>query len=228
MVFFQSFVGNENQPPPSILVMEDELNVAKALEMVLTEEGYTVDLAQTGQAALETFNTKPIDLLIADLRLPDIDGTEIIRRVKVRFPELRIVVITGYASIDSVVETMKLGANDYLAKPFTEDQIKSSVDTALREKEAPAEADRRIAEPPGDSLIQKREVLSVLNRTAEDASFWTDLMENGSEALSSYRLSDEAKAAIVSGDLRWLNAHIGELTQKQLQFIYKRLEREAW
>jgi DNA-binding NtrC family response regulator len=209
--------------------MEDELNVAKGLEMVLTEQGYTVDLAQTGKAALDTFNTKPIDLLIADLRLPDIDGMEIIRWVKNRFPELRIVVITGYASIDSVVETMKLGANDYLAKPFTEDQIKSSVDAALREKEASAEeADRLVAEPPEDSMIQKREVLSVLNRTAEDASFWTDLMENGSDALSSYRLSSEAKAAIVSGDLRWLNAHIGELTQKQLQFIYKRLEREAW
>jgi hypothetical protein len=58
--------------------------------------------------------------------------------------------------------------------------------------------------------------------------FWADLMENGSLALTDYQLSMEAKAAISSGDLRWINANVGELTQKQLMFIYKRLEREAW
>jgi predicted DNA-binding protein len=59
-------------------------------------------------------------------------------------------------------------------------------------------------------------------------NFWRELMENGSEALEDYRLSGEAKAAIVSGDLKWINENVGELTQKQLMFIYKRLEREAW
>jgi hypothetical protein len=81
---------------------------------------------------------------------------------------------------------------------------------------------------PEEKLVQKREVYNVLNRTAEDEAFWTDLMETGSAVLERYRLSDEAKAAIVSGDLRWLNKEVGELTQKQLKFIYKRLEREAW
>jgi len=79
-----------------------------------------------------------------------------------------------------------------------------------------------------DILIQKREVIQVLNRTWEDRAFWVDLMEQGSRALADYRLSSEAKAAITSGDLKWINENIGELTQKQLLFIYKRLEREAW
>ena len=83
-------------------------------------------------------------------------------------------------------------------------------------------------ESADDQLIQKREIYRVLNRTAEDTEFWNELMQNGSEALQDYRLSDEAKAAIVSADLKWLNEQIGELTQKQLRFIYKRLEREAW
>jgi len=77
-------------------------------------------------------------------------------------------------------------------------------------------------------LIQKREVTQALNRTAEDGDFWRDLMENGTMALESYNLSSEAKAAIASGDLKWINENVGELTQKQLMFIYKRLEREAW
>ena len=84
------------------------------------------------------------------------------------------------------------------------------------------------AETEEEKLIQKREVLGVLSRTAEDTDFWCDLMENGSLALANYQLSSEAKAAIASGDLKWINENVGELTQKQLMFIYKRLEREAW
>jgi hypothetical protein len=68
----------------------------------------------------------------------------------------------------------------------------------------------------------------VLNRTAEDPDFWLELMENGSAALAEYQLSGRAKYAISQGDLNWINENVGELTQKQLMFIYKRLEREAW
>jgi PleD family two-component response regulator len=71
--------------PPNILVMEDELSVAKGLEMVLTEEGYIVDLAMNGKDALDIFDQKTFDLLVADLRLPDINGMEVIRSVKGEF-----------------------------------------------------------------------------------------------------------------------------------------------
>ena len=95
-------------------------------------------------------------------------------------------------------------------------------------KEATAEVVIKAAETEEEKLIQKREVMRVLSRTSEDREFWRDLMELGSDALRDYHLSQEAKAAIVSGDLKWINEHVGELTQKQLMFIYKRLEREAW
>ena len=95
-------------------------------------------------------------------------------------------------------------------------------------RKKPAETVIKKAETEEEKLIQKREVLTVLGRTAEDMDFWTDLMENGSSALAGYQLSSEAKAAIASGDLKWINENVGELTQKQLMFIYKRLEREAW
>jgi YesN/AraC family two-component response regulator len=124
---------------------------------------------------------------------------------------------------------MKIGVHDFLPKPFTEDQIKNSITEALSAQEKKTgRTETKKAETAEERLIQRREVSQILNRTAEDADFWKDLMENGSIALEEYRLSDEAKAAIVSGDLRWINENIGELTQKQLMFIYKRLEREAW
>jgi DNA-binding response OmpR family regulator len=219
----------KEEVPPAILVMEDDLNVAKGLEMVLTEEGYRVDMAGTGKLAMKAFKEKKFDLLVADLRLPDINGMEVIKRVKADKPETEVIVITGYGTTATAVEAMKMGVHDFLPKPFTEEQIKDAI------KEALAEQDRRLSSPEvvpakteDERLIQKREVLQVLNRTSEDLDFWRDLMENGSAALSDYRLSSEAKAAICSGDLKWINKHVGELTQKQLMFIYKRLEREAW
>lgn len=215
---------------PHILVMEDDLSVAKGLEMVLTEDGFDVNLAGTGELAMDAFRKKRFDLLVADLRLPDIDGMEIIRKIKEQTPETEVVVITGYGTTATVVEAMKLGVSDFLPKPFTEDQIKAAINKALTSlEEPPKNSPATVAHSTDeDILIQKREVIEVLNRTWEDRAFWIDLMEQGSRALADYRLSSEAKAAITSGDLKWINENIGELTQKQLLFIYKRLEREAW
>jgi YesN/AraC family two-component response regulator len=127
------------------------------------------------------------------------------------------------------VTAMKLGVHDFLPNPFSEDQIKTAIEEALQKHAPkPVEAVIKKAETEEERLIQKREVLGVLSRTAEDLNFWRDLMENGSLALTDYRLSDDAKAAIAAGDLKWINKNVGELTQKQLMFIYKRLEREAW
>lgn len=216
---------------PHILVMEDESSVAQGLQLVLTEEGYDVDVAVTGGSALKTLENDGIDLLLADLRLPDIDGMEVIRQVKEKKPETEVIVITGYSTVSSAVEAMKIGVHDYLAKPFTEDQIKTAVEAALaksKEEWVALKKSMPKAETEQEKLIQKREVMRILNRTSEDEAFWTALMEGGSQALEGYHLSNEAKAAIASGDLNWLNKHVGELTQKQLMYIYKRQEREAW
>jgi len=229
MTRLQESTATNFEVPPHILVMEDDLSVAKGLEMVLSEGGFDVNLAGTGELALEAFKQKRFDLLVADLRLPDIDGMEVIKQIKAEKPETEVIVITGYGTTATAVEAMKLGVHDFLPKPFTEDQIKKAIDEALQEHvEKPTVAAIQKAETEEEKLIQKREVLGVLSRTAEDADFWGDLMENGSLALANYPLSNEAKAAITSGDLKWINENVGELTQKQLMFIYKRLEREAW
>jgi len=218
--------GGPNEVHPHILVMEDDRNVAKGLEMALTEEGYGVYIAGTGKMAMSAFRDEHFDLLIADLRLPDINGMEVIRQVKDLKPKTEVIAITGYPTTAIAVEAMKLKVNDFLPKPFNEDQIKAAVSKALdTRKERPTVTAAKSEE---EKLIQKREVTEVLNRTADDSKFWLSLMENGSEALKTYTLSSEAKAAILSGDLGWINNNIGELTQKQLMFIYKRLESEAW
>ncbi len=223
----QAVRGETSVHPHHVLLVEDELSVANGLKMVLSEEGYGVDVAMTGIEALKTFRGNGFDLVVADLRLPDIDGMDVIRKIKQERPETNIVIITGYPSVSSAVESAKIGVSEYLRKPFTDDDFLAAVDDALKKREKDA-TERFLTETNEGRLIQKREVIRVLDRTYEDQAFWTELAENGPEVLREYQLSSEARAAILSGDLKWINENVGELTQKQLMFIFKRLEREAW
>ena len=173
--------------PPHILVMEDEEIVARGLEMVLEEEGYDVDLAFTGAGALETFSNSDFDLVIADLRLPDSDGLEIIKIVKERRPETEVVVITGYSSVSSAVDAMKIGVADYIPKPFTESEIKVAIGNALnKDRSATQQKAETADETAADNLIQKREVLRVLDRTNRDVEFTRNLLDCDSNVLKAY------------------------------------------
>jgi len=177
-------------------------------------------VAGTGENALELFDQKPFDLIIADLKLPGISGMEVIKQVKEKNPKVEVIVITGVGTQPIAEEALELGAHDFLPKPFTDDQIKTAIDEALKRHET---GPFRLF-----SLIQKREVLGVLTRAADDEHFWNELMELGSKALDQAQLISDAKSAIASGDLKWINENVGELNQKQLAFIFKRLERQAY
>jgi DNA-binding response OmpR family regulator len=210
-----------------VLLVEDEVNVANGLKLILDDAGYDVDVALDGRKALSLFQDDGVDLVVSDLRLPDIDGMEVVREMKSLKPDLDVIIITGYPSMSSAIDSGKLGVREYLRKPFTEDEFMEAVDKAIHQKEE-VSFERFFERTKEGRLIQKREVIKVLDRTASDLGFWKELMEGGSSALEGYSLSSEAKAAIISGDLRWINEHVGELTQKQLRFITKRLEQEVW
>ena len=153
---------------PQVLIMEDEVSVAKGLGMVLSEEGYKVDLAMTGRSALDSFNQKMFDLLVADLRLPDIDGMEVIRQVKRRRPDTEVLVITGYSTVTTAVEAMKLGASDYLSKPFTEDEFLSAVKGALVTKEFFAtDSESALPEPLPEDSLRLKEVMRQIRQRFE-------------------------------------------------------------
>jgi YesN/AraC family two-component response regulator len=155
------------------------------------------------------------------------DGMCVVKQVRERQPDTEAIIITGYPTVASAVESSKIGVFDYLRKPFSEDDLKKSIQGALKRKET-VSIEEILVETEKDRLIQKQEVLRVLNKTVADSNFWQALMQNGSAALKGYHLSLEAKAAIVSGDLKWIKKHVGELTPEQLHYIYKRLEREVW
>jgi two-component system NtrC family sensor kinase len=159
---------NDCAVQPQILLMEDESSIAQGLQMVLREEGYGVDLAMTGQGALDTLSHKAFDLLVADLRLPDMDGMDVIKRVKDERPETEVIVITGYGNVPSAVEAIKTGVVDYLPKPFTDDEFKTAVEQALKEKiEVPSGGPVQPLDNEEEKLIQKSEVIRALRRPSD-------------------------------------------------------------
>ncbi len=129
--------------------------------------------------------------------------------------------------MSGAVHALKIGVLEYLRKPFTDDEFKAAVEKAMKDKTRDSMKEL-IMETQNKRLIQRQEVIRVLDEAHKNPTFWRELMETGSMALRDYHLPLAAKAAIVSGDLNWIRENIGELTDEQLLFIYKRLEQEAW
>lgn len=115
----------------SILIIDDEEFIRENLNRILEKEGYNTFLAETGTDGIEITRKEDIDLILLDLNLPDINGIEVLKRIKQIEPSILVIVITGYATVDSAVEALKLGAYDYIKKPFKADAIKLIVKLAL-------------------------------------------------------------------------------------------------
>ena len=114
-----------------VLVVDDEPSMRELLVIMLTKEGYEVLTADSRATAAKALARGPVDMVITDVRLPDGDGIEILRHVKAAAPETAVVVMTAYGSTESAVGAMKLGAHDYLTKPFDVEELKIVVRGAL-------------------------------------------------------------------------------------------------
>ena len=200
-----------------ILVVDDEPLVTRGCQRILTEAGYDVGVAATGQDGLTRAVSGRFDLVMADLKLPDVDGMEIVRALRRKRPEVAVIVITGYGSVPSAVEAMKLGAADYIEKPFAPEEITDAISRALAGSTAP---------PP--AKIEGALVRKVLRQAEEDPSFSQRLMSEGSACLSGLALSPAAKAAILSGDVAWIERECGCLSDEERAWLFRRLEMEAW
>jgi DNA-binding NtrC family response regulator len=115
----------------SILVVDDERLIRWSLEQQLQREGYRVQSAETGAQALHRAQAEPPDLVLLDVRLPDGDGLELLERFRARDPECLVIMITAHGGVESAVRAMKLGAHDYLIKPFDADELKLTIRKAL-------------------------------------------------------------------------------------------------
>lgn len=114
-----------------ILVVDDEINIRGALVTLLEKKGYQVRGAGTGEDALEQLETATADLVLTDLKMPGMGGMEFLRRLKQKWPDTEVLVMTAYGSIDTAVEAMRCGAYDYLTKPIDRERFPLAVEKAL-------------------------------------------------------------------------------------------------
>ncbi len=120
--------------PIRILVIDDEPVICDGCRLPLADRGFVVDTCQSGTKGLEMLLGAEYDLALLDMKLPDMNGMEILRHVKNEKPGIYIIVMTGYSSVKNAVDAMKLGAFDYIAKPFTDDELLISVQRAVETK----------------------------------------------------------------------------------------------
>jgi len=122
-----SSIPTTTDSAPRVLVVDDERSMRELLGIVLKREGYEVVLAENGGAALEALRRQSVDLVISDIKMPDMSGVDVLRAAKQADPDLPVVMITAFASTETAVEAMRLGACDYLSKPFDVDELRLKV-----------------------------------------------------------------------------------------------------
>jgi len=123
--------------PGKILVIDDEEIVGKSCSRILSPDGYQVEYETNPKKGLAKVESGNYDLVLLDLRMPEMDGVEVLKKLKQKRPEVEVVIITAYSSVDTAVETLKTGAKDYVPKPFTPEELKEVVKKALsQEKKA--------------------------------------------------------------------------------------------
>jgi DNA-binding NtrC family response regulator len=113
-----------------ILIAEDEENILNLLERLLKKNGYVTYVANNGKKALEIAKSKEIDIVITDIRMPEMDGITLIKEIKKMDPCIEVIVMTAFASVDTAIEAVRIGARDYIRKPFDIDEVINAIEKA--------------------------------------------------------------------------------------------------
>jgi len=115
-----------------ILVVDDEVAVNNNIRKILAKKAYQVDQATSKEDALEKIQTRPYALVLLDLKIPGVNGLELLAAIREQQPTAKVIIVTGYASIETAVEGARMGVVDYLPKPFTPDEIRKATENAFR------------------------------------------------------------------------------------------------
>jgi DNA-binding NtrC family response regulator len=134
-----------------ILVVDDDKAVLKSVKAILESEDYGVETTREGQQALARFDSEFYDLVLLDIKLPDIDGTKLLETLHDRFPETVKIMVTGYPTLTNAVESLNVGADAYLMKPVNPQRLLKVVNDRLAQREEPQNSSRERKEPPNRS-----------------------------------------------------------------------------
>jgi two-component system response regulator PilR (NtrC family) len=165
-------------PETRVLVVDDEQSMRELLGIMLRQAGYDVTLAEGGEAAVDALRTESFDLVITDLRMRKVDGLAVLKATKEHSPRTVVLVVTAFASTDTAVEAMKLGAYDYVTKPFKMDELRLTIANALERKRLQEEnlaLKRQLSKERGfENFVgrsrQMLDVFETIRKTADSGS----------------------------------------------------------
>jgi DNA-binding NtrC family response regulator len=207
-------------PNKKVLVIDDERIVIDSIAKILKEERIDVDSTLSGRQGIEMALQNDYDLVLSDLRMPDIGGMRVLRDIKRAKPKLPVVIITGYATVPSAVQAMKLGAAEILEKPFSPDGLVYTVQKAMQPVSPEAVEEQ--------GVIHRDEILRLLERAATDQNMVYELMHCGADALADCSLTNAEKLAILTADIEWIEKHVGQLSATQRKWLEARRNSEIW
>jgi DNA-binding NtrC family response regulator len=167
-----------------VLIVDDEKVMQESCSRILMKEGYRFYTVNSGEEAIEEFGRESYDLVLLDLKMPGMGGIETLRRLKEMEPGVTVLIITGYPSIETAVKAIKLGAYDYITKPFTPDALRVAINRALERKSLMVENQylrRQLGtKNESDTIIGQSEVMrNILINTLINFFFRVRLYRDG-------------------------------------------------
>jgi DNA-binding NtrC family response regulator len=212
-------------PDGKIIICDDEKEILRYLKKILHSHGYSVDTYGEGQALLDRLEADSAytpDLLVQDIQMPGINGIEILKRVRTLRPELPVVIMTAFGSIDSAVETIKLGAYDYITKPFPKEKLLGVLEKAL-ERETLLKENRRLKEElirntaPGEIVFVSDKYREVYDMTLQVASSDANIMIQGESGTGKELIARAIHFNSVRRGQRYLTINCAALTDTLLE-----------
>ncbi len=133
--------------PPRILIIDDDENIRKVLKTILEDEGYVVDTAETAQEGVEKSHSSFFNLALIDIRLPDMEGVDVLPKLKETTPKLRKIIVTGYPTLQNAIAAVNRNADAYVLKPFNVDSVLQVIKEQLeKQKEEKTYNETKVAE----------------------------------------------------------------------------------
>ena len=209
----------------SLLIADDEKNILSGLRLAFEDEGYTVITASDGKEAWEKLQKNIVDLVITDLRMPEMDGYELLKRISSSYPTLPVIVLTGHGTIETAVETMRDGAIDFFTKPVDIDKLslvvrKSITATELKEQNRKlSEELKKLRREKGYSKIvgRSQKVVDMLRLIEQVADTRATVLITGESGTGKELVADALVALSSRSDKPFVKVHAASLSSSLLE-----------
>ena len=210
---------------PVLLIADDEKNIRSGLDLAFTDEGYTVITAADGKEAWDKLQKNYVDLVITDLRMPGMDGYELLKRISSSYPTLPVIVLTGHGTIETAVETMRDGAVDFFTKPVDIDKLILVVKKTVAASSL-AEQNRKLSEEIeklrkqqgyGKIIGKSGKISGLMNTVAQVAPTKATVLITGESGTGKELVADAVQALSTRSSKPFIKVHCASLSQSLLE-----------